>query len=396
MKNETDSLKSNCVAEIQNDIEPLWLSIKRLVYKLGVKSVQHNRARIFRDEFGKQSILPNPVFTENQIAEIKSKSKLFLAIIIGFTIAESFLYFLTASLFVPGGSIYMKISVAIFLALLIMFALNYAFEKHFLYREAVDRYNKKELSDFQIKRFRDTRNFGYAIIILCFTAIIFAGFSRIFFLENIPMNGLDPAKAQSIHNASKMASIFTMLITIIAAVFMALIKQDQSKYGIKYRVLQSWRKALIKRNEYTQQLIRDANSIMLVTEHHIEKYWQLVIDLKRIYQMETEYDSKYEELHTEYVELKSKGGFVLTPDLYRKFAPIQCVDEELFKYGIANDKEIKAKIEFAQKILSMPEEHISEQLLALSEVKDSKLLLTDTPSYVKKDKSEIRETIKIN
>jgi len=391
MKLETDALKSNCVSEIQNEIEPLWLSIKKLIYKLGVKSIQNNRTRIYRDEFGKELILPNPVFSENQIAEIKTKQRLYLIIIICFTIAESFLYYLTASLFVPGGSIWMKISVAVFLALLIMFALNYAFEKHFLYREAVERHSRNELNDHQLKRFQDTRNIGYFIIALCFAAIIFAGLSRVFFLENIPANGLGAAKLLSIQKASKMASILTMVVTFITAIFMASLKQDQGKYGMKLRVFKSWHNAHVRRNEYTQHLIKDANSIMLITEQYIEKYWQLVIDLKRVYNMENEYDAKYQQLHQEYDKLKAKSGFVLNKDLYRKFSPIQCVDDFLFRYGVVNDEHIKEKVSFAVAILSMPKEHITEHLQTLTKVQDSKPLLTD--SFSKNGKSIEQEII---
>jgi len=377
MKIETDALKSNCVAEIQDEIEPMWLSIKRVIYKLGIKSIQNNRARIYRDEFGKEVVLPNPVFSENQIAEMKVKQRLYLIIIIGFTIAESFLYYLTASLFVPGGSIWMKIAVAIFLALLIMFALNYAFEKHFLHREAVERHSRKEISDYQLTRFRDTRNIGYVIIVLCFAAIIFAGLSRIFFLENIPGNGLSAAKLLSVQRASKMASILTMVVTLITAIFMAAVKQDHGKYGLKLKVFKAWHGAHVSRNELTQELIRNANAIMLVTEQHIEKYWQLVIDLKRVYKMETEYDAKYKDLNDEYEKLKSKRGFTLNDDLYRKFAPLQCVDDFMFRYGVVNDKHIQDKIAFAIKILSMPQDHITEHLNVLTQMVNSKPSLTD-------------------
>src|SRR4051812_17642041 len=81
MKIETDSLKSNCILETQNDIEPLWLSIKNETYKLGIKTVQNNRSRIHRDDFGKQTVHPNPVFSENQIAELKCKFWLYRIVI---------------------------------------------------------------------------------------------------------------------------------------------------------------------------------------------------------------------------------------------------------------------------------------------------------------------------
>lgn len=364
MKNECDSLKSACLTEIQDEITPFWLSIKKISYKLGIKNIENNSARLFRDEFGKVTKLPNPVFSSNELHSIRSKSILLVIIVISFTVAESFLYFLTASLFVPGAPDYMKILVAIFLAVLLMLALNYAFHQHFHFRLVVEKYQKKEITENEIKKFKDARNIGYFIIILCFVAILFAGFSRVFFLENVPTNGLSEAKAKSITRASKMASIFTMIITIIAAIFMAVIKQDQSIYSVKYKVYKDWKKANIKRNIYTQTLISNANSLLILIEKHAEKYWELVIDLKRVYHMETEYDSKYEELYKEFVELKASKNFILNEHVYRKFTVLQCSDELLFKYGIFNDETINAKVNFCLEILKIPEIHIQDHLSA--------------------------------
>lgn len=364
MKNEADSIKSSCLIEIQNNITPLWLSIKNIAYKLGIKNIENNSSRLFRDEFGKVTKLPNPVFSANELHSIRSKSIILVIIVISFTVAESFLYFLTASLFVPGAPEYMKILVAIFLAVLLMLALNYAFHRHFFYRIVIERYHKKEITEIEIRKHRDMRNIGYFIIIICFSAILFAGFSRIFFLENVPTAGLSDAKAESVTKASKMASIFTMLITIIAAIFMAVIKQDQAIYSVKHKIYKEWKNANIKRNIYTQNLIGHANSILLLVEKHAEKYWELVIDLKRVYHMETEYDSKYEELYKEFVELKASKNFILNEHVYRKFTVLQCSDELLFKYGIFNDETINAKINFCLEILKIPEVHIQDHLSA--------------------------------
>lgn len=266
LKLETDSRRSACISEIQGRIEPLWLSVKALIYKLGIKNIQNNAIRVSRDDYGKQTTLPNPVFSAAQGARIKIKQRLFSIAIPVFLTAESALYLLTAALFVPGASPYLKALVALFLALLFMLSLNYSFEKHFAYREAVDRHSRKELSDFQLRVYRDQRNFGYLLGGLSFTAFIFAGLSRIFFLEHIPANGLDEAKLKSIQVASTWGSLFTMVVTLVTALLMGLLKHEQRKNGVQYRVLQEWQTANVKRNSYTQELIKQANTIILIAE----------------------------------------------------------------------------------------------------------------------------------
>jgi hypothetical protein len=243
-----------------------------------------------------------------------------------------------------------------------MFSLNYGFEKHFLYREVLERHNKKEIADFELKKYRDMRAWGYILMVLSFAAILFSGLARIFFLEHIPANGLSPEKLKSVQRASSMASLFTLFVTVITAIFLALIKQEQAKTAVKFRIFRYWHKAHVSRNKYTQSLIRNANKLRLIVEQRVEKYWQLVIDLKRIFNIENEYDEKYEQLHQKYVALKAQPGFILTDDIYTKFAPLQCAYEELFKYGVMNSKEVKEKLAFAASILKVPDDHLVEHL----------------------------------
>lgn len=364
IKSEMDLLKSNTILDILNQIMPIWLSVKALNYKLGIKEIQNNRASTQRDEFGKQKTFDIPLFSQNQIADITTKYIMYYVATIGFVIAESALYFLTASLFVPGAPTYVKIGVAIFLATLIMLALSYGFEKHYLYQHAAERQNTKDISSFELKRIQGIRNWGYALIVLSFAAILFSSFARIFFFEYIPMQGLDPQKMHSIEQASRMASVFTLLITIIAAIAIALIKQEQAKIGVQFRVFKYWRNAHMRRNTYMQKLIKEGNKILLTIEQIVDKHWQLAIDVKKTFKMETEYDPKYEKLHAEYEVLRSTQSFYLTEQIYIKYSVLQGAYEELFKYGILHSKEIGEKIVFVTTILKIPEAHVAEHLFS--------------------------------
>ena len=367
VKLETDDLKTRCILEIVNEIEPLWLDVKNGEYKLGIKTIQNNRARIERnDNSNTEKVARNPVFSEDQIAVLKSKFWLQRFVIIAFCIAESFLYTLIASLFVPGGGLYLQIPVAIFLAVLIMLALDYAMEKHFTYRDMVAHHNGKENGGAELKKHKDLKTIGHVIIALCIAAIAFAGLSRVFFMEYIPLKGLTPERIKSVTNASKMASIFTMLVTFIAAIFMAMIKRDQSKIGIRFRVYQSWHKAHVQRNIYTQLLIKNANKIVFVVEAAIKTYWQLVNDLKRALHKNTECDAKYQAADTEFTALIAKPDFQLNDHLYRRFECIQCMYGEIFEFGILNSKELKPKLAYILEILKVPEEHLAEHLASIA------------------------------
>lgn len=370
VKNETDALKSSCVLDIEHEVEEPWLSIKSIEHRLGIKTVQNNSARLNRSGYGTETVSPNPVFTLEQIAKLKSKFWLHRVVIISFCIAESFLYCLTAALFVPGGGLALQIPVAIFLALVIMLALDYAFEQHLTYREVMERHSKKEINDSELRKYQDMRYIGYLIMAIAAAAIIFAGFARVLFLEGTPPKNLSPEKALSVARAGKMASIFTMLITILTALFMAMIKRDQTKLGIRYRVFKSWENAHVKRNDYTQTLINDAEKIKTSIEKSLRKYWLLVIDSKRALKMKTEHDTKNQSLDDEYMKLIAQPDFVLNDYIYRKFSFIQAAHEELFFYGVLNAAAIKEKLKYVTEILSVPKEHLAEHLAAIPKHKE--------------------------
>lgn len=394
MKNEVDAIHSNSISEIQNRIEPLWLSVKKLVYKLGIKIVQNNRVRLQKNEIEKISISPNPVFSQNQISKITRKFWINLFIIVLFVVSESFLYYLTASLFVAGGSMIMKISVAIFLALLIMFCLDFGLTQHFLYRKMNSNHVKKEVEDYDLKKQNDLRILGYILILISITAIIFAGICRIYFLENIAPNGLSPEKIKSVKEASKWASWLTLVVTILTAVLLALIKREQSHIAEQYGVLQYWNKTVKRRNEYSQALIKEANKILLLVEQSIEKHWQLVIEIKRIFKMTEEFDERYTSLNQEYLEIKARPGFTMTEFIYRKFSVLQGAHEELFRFGIYQAAEVKDKIVYAQLSLKGVDEYLTEHINAINSQSIKTEELTPTASSNGKTSKTNFQTIK--
>jgi hypothetical protein len=364
MKLETDTLKSNAIVEIDNEVEQHWLSINGLLYKLGIKSIQNLRARLHRDDFGKQALSHNPVFSANQIAAIKIAYWVCLTLIVFLSGAESFLYKLTASLFVAGAGEVVHYIISILFAVGLMWGLGFGFDQHFKYREVMERHEKEELTDIQLHKYRDMRYIGYFLFAICFGAIVFSGFARIFYLEYIPARGMSPERVASVTKASKMASIFSLLFTLLISFVTVTLKMKLAKASIQYQVYKEWHAAHVSRNDYTQRLYEDAKKLTLEVGKIIQKYWQLVADLKRVFKMKNEYDEMYATLNQEYIQLKAKPGFVVTTDIYSKFSPIQCAHEELFEFGIRNSKEIKDKLEFAEEILKVPKEHLEEHLMA--------------------------------
>lgn len=81
-----------------------------------------------RDEYGKEIVKLDPVFTKNQIANMKSKWWTYLLLLILFGTAEAYLYVLTASTFMPSSPQYVQVLVGVLFAIGFMYALGYSFE----------------------------------------------------------------------------------------------------------------------------------------------------------------------------------------------------------------------------------------------------------------------------
>ncbi|MFN8288984.1 MAG: hypothetical protein U0U70_01885 [Chitinophagaceae bacterium] len=364
VKNESEAVKSDAISEIQQRIKPLWLSIKRLAYKLSIKTVQNNRSRLHREETGHQRLSSQPLFTQNQISSITRKYWLNLIVQALFLISEAFLYWLVAVLFVPGGGEIAKLAVALFLAGLGMICLDYGFTNHFLYIKIKSLFLKKEIGDYDLKSQNNKRILGYLLIVFTLAVIIFSGMVRIFFIEQVDPTGLSAEKLQAVKQASKWASLLTMVATIATAIYLAALKREQGKIAEQYDVMRYWKKTVQKKNTYAQELIKTSCKLLSVVEQTTEKHWQLIIEIKRIFKMAQEQDLKYLHLDKEYVDVKSKPGFTINDHIYRKFAPVQAGHEELFRYGVYNALEIKTKIDYVHKILREVEEYLAEQIQA--------------------------------
>jgi hypothetical protein len=282
-----------------------------------------------------------------------------------FLTSEGALYQLTAALFIPGGNWLLKLSVAIFLATLTLFCIDYGLKQHYKYRELKSIQDKKEGNRLALKLQNDKRIIGYVLIAIALIAILFAGLARISFLENIDTSGLPPERKHSVLEASKWASWLTLIATLGSSLLLGVIKRDQSKITQHYQIYRYWNKALKRRNAYYKSLIRESNKIHLKTEQIVYVGTQLIIDLKRVFKMEQEYDAKYEQLNQEYLDAKSRPGFSLNEHMFRKYAPLQGAHLELFRFGIFNSPEVREKLSFAIEVQKLAADYLHDHGTAI-------------------------------
>ncbi len=339
LKLNTQRLKSECVYEIKEKYKPIMDSFEMLNRKLDVKDKKLKVIEADRDEHGIEKEKKDILFTQGEIEKMKSLRRFYWFIVLLFVAAESGLYYLTAQVFIPGGADYAKLILALFLGLVVMVILNFSFEKHFEYREVLANKDKLSISDEELKNKRDIRILGYILGFLSFAIMLAAGLVRIYFLEQMDLEGYTAQEIANLQKVGTWASYLTLAVTFALAIFLALLKKQQMTNSYAYKRYKKWNETIKKANEYTQDKIKAKQDLENIYRPIIDKYWQLVKELERIWGIE--YDDQDKDIFDELKSLKRSGGLKIDDDVYRKYEDLLYANYELFKYGIEKDSEIK-------------------------------------------------------
>lgn len=351
LKLNTQRLKAECVYEIKETYKPILDTFEMLNRKLEVKDEKLKSIKTDRDEHGIEKEEKEVLFTQGEIEKMKSLRRFYMFIVFLFVVAESGLYYLTAQVFLPGAAEPAKLILALFLGMVVMVVLNFAFEKHFEYREILANRDKLNISEHELKNKRDIRILGYILGFLSFAIILAAGLVRIYFLEQMDLSGYTAQEAANLQRVGTWASYLTLAVTFALAIFLALLKKQQMANSYAYKRYKKWRETVKKANDYTQDKIKAKNDLENIYKPLIDKYWQLVKELERIWAIE--YDDQDKDLFDELKKTKRSGNLNIDEDAYRKFEDVLYADYDLFKFGIERDADIKG-------ILSMLKENSHE------------------------------------
>lgn len=289
-------------------------------------------------------------FSEYEIQKVRSLNRFYYIVVTLFILAESYLYYLTAQIFIPGSGFFPKMILAFFLAVVVMIVLNYSFEQHFKYRDLLRKRDEGKISVHELKNANDKRKVGYFLMGISFIIIIAAAFVRIYFLEQIDLSGYSADQIETMQKVAFWSSVLTLAVTIGLAVFMAMAKRNQFENKMKLRIYKKWRETNRKLSQHSSSREKLIDVIKSQLEVIVEKYWQLVLEIRRIYMLE--FDENKMDIYERYKKARMNDSLVIDSKSYIKFEQIQSVDERLFKYGILNADPVKKvflKIEETEK-----------------------------------------------
>ncbi len=345
MRNMTQSHQQECRESIKEEFTSITRKLPALQVRLRIKDAKANMHQNLKDIFGNPQKVIQPIFTQDELAKFTQNLYIYRAVLFLMVFFESILYSLMASLFIRRQSLNdfagIEYIFGFSFAIIFVAALHFAFKNMWEFFEAKNSieknsYDKKLLKPFYI-------NIILAAIVLTIFIVtnIYTGYIRAIILE--PGATSTSSYIEKIHGP---LLVFSIAITFIVALVMALLEKEITEKSIKYKVFNNWKRQQKERKEYNTQVKDMLKKCKEKKELQIEKYWGVTLDSQRIFEIEVDADKNelYKELDTE-ISNKTINLGNLTDDKYQKYVDIAATKLELFRYSIDSDAAIVRSIQ---------------------------------------------------
>jgi len=371
LKNWTETMKSSCLDDILRSFDKVSKKYIHSDVRLKIKNKKDAVTGTFRDIFGKEEKIKHPIFTQNEIARISAKRKLYPVLFFLLLVFEGMIYALLANLITPRDlrEAFPHITLIFGLGFAIVFvvALHFGFQYYFSYLEAKEIVESKSLGKEKLRKYVVKRNMAYFVFFAFVVTNLATAIIRALILE---------PKGGGTDDYGTPLFVMSLGLTFIAALAMGLIEHELFEKNEKYEVFKNWKRQNKERKEY-MTAIKDLyfNSGKIIARFR-EEYWSVVIDYQRIF--ECRYDSIDEPLYNKFEAEIAAGTIKLNEiddNVYSKYKLVQSASEELFKYGVEHDlkilsylKEIKESVDEIAAYEKAIEEGVNETATTTNEI----------------------------
>jgi hypothetical protein len=301
--------------------------------------------------------MKHPIFTENEVAKFEQNRFSYVVVLFLMISFESVLYSLMASLFIKKNTLKdfpgIEFIFGFAFALIFVAALHFAFENLWSYFEAKYLIEKDDLNKkIELKPFFRKLLLAVIILIVFIITNVYTGYIRAIILE--PSSTSSSSFIEKIHGP---LLVFSIAITFIVALVMALLEKDIAEKSEKYKVFMNWKRQQKERKLYNIQVRDMLKKCIYIKENLPEKYWGLLKDLQRVFKIEVDADKQalYDEL-TGKLETNKIELHKLDDKIYHYYLPVAITNYELFRYGIDNDTSINSTITDLKAIVAVIEE----------------------------------------
>ena len=351
VRNYTQSNLQECRESIKEEFATITSKLPAIKVRLDLKDRKEIMHLNYRDALGETQEVKPPIFTQDELVKFTQNMNIYRILLLLLVFFESILYSLMASLFIRRQSLddYAGIEYIFGFAFALIFvaALHFAFKNMWEFIEAKHLIEKNKYDKVLLKPFYIKLILAVVIFVIFVVTNIYTGYIRAIILE--PGATSSSSFLDKIHGP---LLVFSIAITFIVALVMALLEKEITDKAAKYKVYLNWKKQQKEKKEYDTQV---RNMLKTCNERRdllIEKYWGIILDSQRVFKVLYDDDKKelYEELQKDIsekkVDLKN-----LDDETYQKYLDVAGTRLELFKYGVEIDEGISKTIKSIHDIL---------------------------------------------
>jgi len=345
MRNFTESFQEECRESIKEEFKGITGKLPHIWTRLRLKDAKDNMHGSYVDVLGRPHPVKQPIFTENEVARFRQHKGVYIFVFFLMVFFESILYSLMANLFISKTmrKEYPGIELVFGLAFAIIFvaALHFAFKSMWHFFEARYIIEKDNLPKVELKPFYKNLILAILILVVFIVTNVYTGFIRATIFEGSGTTSTSTFM-QKLHGP---LLVFSIAITFIVALVMALLEKEIAEKSEKYKVFKNWKKQQKERKEYNTQVKNMLKKCVERKDILTEEYWGVMKDLQRVFDKEVDDDKQglYEELNAKIanneIDLRK-----VDDTLYQKYLHVAATRHELFEYGINSDSEITGAI----------------------------------------------------
>jgi hypothetical protein len=322
--------------EIFQDNGRLMRGIRKGLKNLELLAQEEKDLHFSKDFLGLVTKVEQPLFGEIQASAIGRRVFMYRLLIAAFVFCEAALFYVISDFFLPGMGQLARIAMSLVVSVGAMVILGWGLEMHLKYIYASQRYAEGLIKPDILRSLNLKRFIGYGSILLGIVFLLAVSMGRIYLIEKsspIPAHLLHNPTGLDVYLTGKMwMGVLNVVMTFVFGIILAMYKIELFTDAPLHRLYNKW----VGVKDSMARIIRDlADRRAQIIENMdvtINRGWQLVVDSQRI--MQREYDQMDEELHKEYVELRSQSGFTVNHDIFTKYERLVSAFRELFDFAV--------------------------------------------------------------
>jgi hypothetical protein len=372
VKQETEFWKSNS----QQWLTKLFTNrdSRKAQEKIGKLREEANKLDAFlvtRDHNGIETAVPLPILTPEEQIRVNRGKRRHLFLIMLLSAIDTFLFSLIAVYFMPPESGYgSKLIFGLIAALSIILCWEGGFAGILTFIKDKNLYRKGKLDTLQLSYAKLA--LGILLLIVAVGLSIAIGIVRMHLLEGANtgiVSAISTEARNNVRAAGNWASAASMIFAFLTGILLGFSRIMTDTFSEKGAMYNDYKAMCGKIAGYRKDIDNYDKERKNDTKHHIESHWKMILYIRSV--LRRDFDEEDRPIAMNLKEARKQKGFEYDATCYHEFQDVQCMDEQLFKFGILNSdacvqgqqqwerlmaeyREITAHVDLAHKVDNKP------------------------------------------